>query len=114
VVRVVVRADHVLHRQAHVRVLQAVRGDVDVLEVAQERRPVVPVRRLGELDDVVAVQRGHRDRRDVVGARPAGERAEVLRDAQERRLVVVDEVHLVDDRDDMRNAQQRGDEGVAA
>ena len=43
----------------------------------------------------------------------AGEVRELAHDRVEDLLVVVDEVHLVDGDDEVRDAQQRGDEGVA-
>ena len=60
-----VRPDDVLHREPDVDQV-AVRRDVHVLQVVQQRRPVVPGHVAGPLDDVVAVQRGDRDEREVL------------------------------------------------
>ena len=46
----------------------AVARDLELLEVAQQRRPVVPGRVRERVDDVVAVQRRHRDRQRVLDA----------------------------------------------
>ena len=59
-------ADDPLDRQPQ-RALAAIAGDVDLLEVRQQRRPVVPVR-AAALDDVVAVQRGDREHLRLVDA----------------------------------------------
>ena len=61
VVLVAHRADHPLHGEAAV-VEVAVAGELDRLEVLEQRRPVVPRRSASDaLDDVVAAQRRHRD-----------------------------------------------------
>ena len=44
----------------------------------------------------------------------AAQAANSLLDALEDLLVAADQVHLVDRHDEVRDAQQRGDEGVAA
>ena len=109
------RADHVLHRHPERRPhLRA--GDRHRLEVPEQRRPVVPGGALGAIHDVVPDQRRDRDRDDgVVGeAERTGEPGEVLRDRGEDRLVVVDEVDLVDGQHEPRDAQQREHGGVPA
>ena len=65
VVLVVARPDHVLHREAAVDQV-AVGGDVHLFEVVQQARALVPRHVRGAVDDVVAVQRRHRDEREVV------------------------------------------------
>ena len=74
--------DHVLHREPHVDQV-AVGGDVHVLQVVQQRRPLVPraVRRAG--DDVVAVQRGDRDDGEVGRVELGRERGELVGDRLE-------------------------------
>ena len=70
------RAAHPLHGHPERRALHAVEVDLDLLEVAQQRRPVVPGHALARLDHVVARQRGDRDAGDVgqadLGARTRG------------------------------------------
>src|SRR5690606_4885914 len=60
------RADDVLHRETHVDQV-AVGGDVHVLQVVQQGGALVPRHVLRAGDDVVAVQRGDRDERQVGG-----------------------------------------------
>ena len=67
---VVVGAHHPLDGEAHV-VEVAVAGDLDGLEVAEQRRPVPPRQRSEGVDDVVALQRGDRDRARRRGSRDA-------------------------------------------
>ena len=117
VVQVVVGAalgpDHVLDREPGVDQV-AVRGDVDLLEVVQQRRALVPGRVVAAADDVVAVQGRHRHEGDVVDLELGGEVAELVADLLEALLRPVDEVHLVDAHHEVRDAEQAGDEGVAA
>ncbi len=84
-----------------------------MLEVVEQRHALVPPHRLGALDDVVAVQRADRDEHEVLDLELRGERAELVADAFEHDLVVVDEIHLVDAHDEVRHAEQRRDERVA-
>ena len=64
------RADHPLDGEAAV-VEVAVAGDLDRLEVLEQRRPVVPGHPLAALDHVVAAQRRHRDHAARRAARAA-------------------------------------------
>ena len=105
-------ADHVLHREADVGEV-AVRGDVDVLKVVEQRRARVPGHGVGALDDVVAPQRRQRHEGDVVDLELGGEVSELGADGLEGGLVVVDQVHLVDGHDQPRDTEQSGQEGVA-
>ena len=99
------RADHVLHREAHVDQV-AVTCDVDLFEVAQQCGALIPggERRLGH--HVVAVERRERDRRHVVHVEARGEFVEVITDLLEALLIPVDEVHLVDGEHDVLDAEQ--------
>ena len=89
------RPDHVLDREADVDQV-AVARDVQLLEVAEQRRAVVPGRVLGARDDVVAQQGRDRDEGHVADAQPGRELLELDPDLVEPRLREVDEVHLVD------------------
>ena len=91
----------------------AVAGDLDRLEPLEERAAVPPRHPLRGLDDVVAGERRDRDRERVPHAELLGELAQLALDLAEPRLVEVDEVHLVDGEDDVRDAERRGDERVA-
>ena len=62
------RPDHPLHREA-AQLDVPVGGDLDRLEVLEQRRPVVPRHLLGAVDDVVAAQRRDRDHRAGPAAR---------------------------------------------
>ena len=66
------------------------------------------------LHHVVTGERRDRDRGDLGDAQLGGVRRELLGDRREDGLLVLDEVHLVDGEDDVRDAQERGDGGVPA
>ena len=80
----------------------------------EERRPRIPRHRVGALDDVVALQRRHGIA--VSSCRPscAVRCASSSRDLVEALLRELDEIHLVDGVDDVRQLEHRGDVGVAA
>ncbi len=103
--------DDVLDREPRVDQV-AVRPDVEVLEVPQQRGPAVPRRVRRVLDDVVAEQGRDRDERQVGELELAGELGELGADLLEDLLVEVDEVHLVDAHREVLDLQQRGDDGV--
>ncbi len=107
------RPDDVLDREPRVDEV-AIAGDVNVLEVAQQRRSLVPrgLVRLG--DDVVALERRHRDSGDVLDVQPGGEGVELVADRREALLVPVDEVHLVDREHHVLYPEQRGQERMPA
>ena len=87
---------------------------MNLFEVVQQRRALVPGELSLRLDDVVAVQRRHRNKRDVVHLELGREVAELVADLLETLLRPVDQVHLVDAHHEVRDAEQAGDEGVAA
>ena len=105
--------DHPLHGEAAIDEV-AVRGDVHVLEVIQQRRTLVPGHVQRTLDDVLTVNGRDRDECDVGDLEPRAELAEILLDVIERALAVVDQVHLVDAYDQVPDPEQRRDEGVTA
>ena len=92
----------------------AVGRHLELLEVGEDRRPVVPRRLVRRLDHVVAVQRRDRDHAAVGHAEPLHQLGEVALDGAEAGLVPVDQVHLVHAADDVADAEQRGQVGVAA
>ena len=69
---------------------------------------------LGLIDHVVALQRADRDELHVRDFEARGELGEVGTMRVVDLLAVIDEVHLVHAQHQMLDAQQRGDEGVAA
>ena len=110
------RADHPLDGEAAV-VEVAVAGDLDRLEVLEQRRPVVPGHRFtlgAALDDVVAAKRRHRDHLDIAETEPLARVAQLLLDLAEALLRELGEIHLVHGDDDVRRAEDRGDVRVAA
>ncbi len=64
--------------------------------------------------DVVACERRHREKTDAGNRQLGGDRHELRDHRLVARLRVTDEVHLVDRDDDLRDAEQRGNEGMAA
>ena len=89
-------------------------GEVDELEVLEQRRPGVPRHRVGLVDDVVAAERRDRNRAHVVEPEPRRELGELAHDLVEPLLRVVDQVHLVDREDDVRQLERRRDVRVPA
>jgi len=74
--------------------------------VVQQGGAAVP-RRVGRVrDDVVAVQRGDRDEREVVDLELAREVREFGADLLEAVFVVVDEIHLVDAEHEVANLEK--------
>ena len=106
--------DDVLHREPRRHL--ACLGDLDGLEVLEQRRPGVPRHQTGRFDDVLSGECGDRD--DCHGAAIDAERLGVVEEAVadfgEPLLVVADEIHLVDGEDEPRGAQQGSDQGVPA
>ena len=106
-------ADHVLHGEPDVGEVP-VRGDVHVLEMVEQRRARVPGHGVRAVHHIVAPERRERHEGDVVDLELGGEVGELGADGLERGLVVVDEVHLVHGHHEARNAQECGQERVAA
>ena len=103
------RPDDPLHREPGVDQV-AVGGDVNGLEVIEERRSLVPRHAIGAVNDVVAVEGRDRDECHVGDLELCDEVAELVGDRVEHAAVVADQVHLVDADDQVTHAQQRGDE----
>ena len=101
-----------LHRKAE-RPFAAVTADIDRLQMPEQSRPAIPVHMGARADDVVALERGQRDGGHVVEAEVAGESGKILGDRLEPRLVEIDQIHLVDGKRDLGDAEQRQDAGVA-
>jgi hypothetical protein len=107
------RPQDVLDGEAH-RLAGRIAAGLDGLEVLEQRGTGVPRHREARLDDVVAVQRGHRDEREAPEVEPGGPVEHLAGDRVEARLGEADEVHLVDAHGEVRHAQQGGDGRVAA
>jgi hypothetical protein len=104
-------SDHVLDREPS---RPAGTVERDGLEVREQRLAAIPRHVLGPVDDVVAVQRGDRDERDVVEVEPRRPLEHLAHDRVERLLGVPREVHLVHAHDDVADPEQLGDRDVAA
>ena len=105
-------AQNDLHREAEVRhVAAGVTGHA--LEEGEQGGPVVPRRAGARLHDVVAFERAHREVVHLLEAHLLRHLREGLLHLAEDLGLVVDQVHLVHRHGQMRDAEQRGDEGVA-
>ena len=102
-----------MHGQAEIGEVP-VAVDVDGFQVGEQRRSLEPRRARRGIHDVVAVERADGDELHVLHVQARQELRELLADFVEARLAPVDEVHLVDGHDEVRDAQQRGDASVAA
>ena len=74
----------------------------------------MPGRVGGGFRDIVAVAGGERDGVEGLEAEAGGEVLVILADGGEAGLGEIDQVHLVHGEDDVADAEQRDDEGVAA
>ena len=92
----------------------AVGLDVDVLQQMHQRRALVPRHGGGLLHHVVAAQRRDRHEVQLVHRELGGEGRVVGADGIEHRLGIVHRIELVHGGDQVADAQQTGDEGVAA
>ena len=84
------------------------------LEHLEQAGAGVPTRRRGPVDDVVAVQRRHRNGSKIGQPEAEGHLGGASGHLEEACLGVIDEVDLVDGEDHVRHAQQGGDGQVAA
>ena len=106
-------AQDALHRKAEIHRVAA-RADLNVLQKVQEGRAGVPRHVFASVHHVVALQRRHRNEGEAADLKPLGQGAEVAADGVENLLRPLDQVHLVDGDNDVRDLEQRGDDGVAA
>ena len=106
------RPHHVLHRQPEVHEVP-VAGDVDRLQMLEDRLATVPGRPWTALHDVVALQRADRDELDVHHGKAGGELRVLRHDRVEHALRERDEVHLVDGDQQPRDPEEGRDEGMA-
>ena len=88
--------------------------DVNRLEMTEQRRADIPRSVRRGLDDVVPVERTHRDEFHVLDIEAREKFFELRPDLEEARLAPADEVHLVHGHDEVRDAEKRGDRGVTA
>src|ERR1019366_559774 len=108
-----VGTDDVLHGEAQSGEIE-VAGDGHGLEVFQEGGTAVPGGAPARVDDVIAIERADGNVDDVAGINLRGEGAEFLANGGEDVLTELHQVHLIDGDDEVGNAQQGGEEGVAA
>ena len=94
-----------LDRKAHIDEV-AIRRNVKVLELIEERRSLVPGHVRGRVDDVVAAEGGDRDERDVEDGQAGREILEFGTATLEDIFREIDQVHLVHADDRMRNAEE--------
>ena len=108
----VIRAVHPLDRHPEIGEVP-VAGDVDGLQMSKQRGAGIPggVRRVA--DDVVAVEGAHRDELHVLDVETREELIELFLDLKESFLAPVDQIHLVDGNNEVRDAEQGGDDGMA-
>ena len=108
------RAIDPLHRQSERRLLQALFVDGNGLEIAHQRGAAMPGHVCALGDDVVALQRGHRNEGHVVESDARREIAVLRGDGTEWRLRILDEIHLVDRHQNLPDAEQRHQVAVPA
>ena len=101
----------VLQRHAE-RPVEVVVELLEVLDLLEHRRAVVPGGGRGARDDVVAVARADRDEAGGVHAEPAEEVGVLGDDRVELGLVPVQQVHLVDQHADLADAEHAEDVAV--
>ena len=95
-------ANHVLNRKASIDEI-AVRCNVDLLEVVQQRWTLIPGHACRAVDNVVPVQRRHRDKSQVRDVELGSEVSELISDLLETLLVIIDKVHFVDRQNQVRD-----------
>ena len=111
--RVLVGADDVLHGEAQVHQV-AVGKELHVLQDIQHGLPMIPRHAAALLHHVVAEEGAHRNEPDVAHVQLGGVVQEDTADIVEDRFAEIHHVHLVHGDDEVLDAEQRGDEGVAA
>ena len=83
-------------------------------QISNQCRAVVPLRSFAWTHDVVAQQRGNRNRLDLLDSKNLREGSVLCFDRAERALGPVDEIHLVYGKDDPAEPDEREHEGVPA
>jgi len=91
----------------------SVAGDLDGFEVLEECFSAIPVHGGGWFDDIVAVEGAHGDEVDVAEAEGFCEGEVIFADFVEAGLGVLDEVHFIDGDDEVFDAEEGADVGVA-
>ena len=107
------RADDPLHGEAGIDVV-FLPADIDGLEVIEEGGAFIPRHFFRAIHDVVAIEGGDRDIRDLDDViETGGEVVEILDDVVINFFRVIDEIHLVHGDDEVLDAKEVGDEAVA-
>ena len=106
-----IRTQDILHRQAHIDQV-AVGRNIDVFQMVQESRPVVPVQVFAVINHVIAFEGGHRNKMNVGEVQPRNEPVVLVDDFVVAFLRPAHEVHFVDCHNDVLDAEQRADEAV--
>src|SRR4029078_10305094 len=107
-----IRPQHVLHRKSKVFQV-AVGADVDRFQKVHQRGPVVPRHFRALADDVVAFQGRNVQEVHVGQVETGSERLIVAPDLVVDLLRVVNNVHFVDRDDNVLDAEERNNEGMA-
>ena len=107
-----VGAADVLHGESQVNQV-AVGTDLDGFQKVHQRPALIPFHIVGAFDDIVALERTDGNVGHVGDFQLGQKRGELLADFAEDRLVIIDDVHLVDRDDEVADAQQRRDARVA-
>jgi len=109
----ILRPDHCLHREARVDVVSVV-AHVNCFQSVEQRRALIPRHGVGFFHDVVALQCRDGDELDIRCVEPFGVFHELLAHAIEGLPLEINEIHLVHADDEVLDAEQGGDERVAA
>ena len=98
----------------HVEALFVNGTDVDLLQIIEQGRAVIPGHGRRLLRDVVSLCRRYRNELDIVKMKLLLQGLDLRLDLLEARLRVVDEVHLVDGKDKVPDTHEGADAGMAA
>ena len=105
--------NHHLHRES--QTLEGIaRGERNSFQVLEKRRPLVPGRSFGAIDDVVSLKRADGHAQCVGNSQLLCQLQKILFRFQKHIFAVIDEIHLVYRGKNIAYAQQRSDEGMAA
>ena len=106
-----IRAQDILHRQAHIDQV-AVGGNIDAFHMVQEGRTVIPREVFTVRDNIVALERRHRNKVDIGKVQSGNEPVVVLLDLVVDLFGPIDQIHFVDGYHDVLDPEQRADEAV--
>ncbi|CAI8309132.1 MAG: Uncharacterised protein [Flavobacteriia bacterium] len=108
---VAVRTDHGLHGETGIDVV-LIRTDVDGLQAVEQGGSIVPVHLIRAFHHIVSMQSADGNEADVVHVQFRGEILVIAHDLGEGFLLIVDQIHLVDAYDQVRDLQKTCDVAV--